>query len=716
MEKKTKTKRAILAEVTSQDTDTKAKTKVAILGGGPGSLAAAFELTKKEYRDRYEVTVYQQGWRLGGKCASGRQQDDNSRILEHGLHMLLGFYEEAFGLLRECYEERQELPGESPFPTFLDALEKQNQVTLQERVGKETTEWTSWNVTFAVRDGAPGDPQPPTLMRLLVSFVEWLTRKHKRVKVERLRRASLRRAEWLLKRTELALETSLKWHPTEKILRLARDLHADHRQVNAGLFIKIIVLVESLIEELSYLEQETEEALRHDLLLLRLGYSGLKGLVRDVLLHDGDFSRIDNLDFRVWLMRHGARDCDVWSAPVKALYDLGFAYVDGEATDPASAQAAAGVALYVSLQIMFGCRGALLWKMKGGAGDILFAPLYEVLQARGVRFKFFHRVDRLRLSSDRSNVNSIEITRQAFIKGDKEYEPLVDVAYGQSRLRCWPSEAKWDQLLHGASIKARLQMEQLSLESADCRVSEEEIVLTHGGTDEYGFDLVVLGIPVGALKNICGDLIEARSAWKSMVNGISTVQTQSVQLWMRPDLKGLGWSWGSTVSISYVEPFDAWGEMSHLLPAEPWKGERPGSIEYFCSAMPTQPGTWASAQAVAKANAYAFLNSAIGHLWPNAVDGNGRIDPRLVLRQYARANVDPSERYVLSVPNSIALRLPPDCSTFANLYLAGDWVAGRINSGSVEAAMSAGIHAARAIHAIQAPSQRKPPEALAIAG
>jgi uncharacterized protein with NAD-binding domain and iron-sulfur cluster len=476
--------------------------------------------------------------------------------------------------------------------------------------------------------------------------------------------------------------------------------------VNPALFNKIIAFIELAIQEVTYFEEITEEALRHDVLLLRLGYAGLKGLVKDVLLHDGDFSRIDNVDFRVWLMQHGARDRDVWSAPIKALYDLGFAYVEGDANDPASAQAAAGVAAYVTMLIMFGCRGALLWKMKAGAGDILFAPLYEVLRERGVRFKFFHRVEKLELSPDHTKVQSIRITRQAFIKSDKEYEPLIDVPYLQSTLHCWPSETIWDQIANGAAIKTRLETEGLTFESARCSMSAEQITLTRGGADEYGFDVVVLGIPVGALRGICADLIAARPAWKSMVTGIRTVQTQSLQLWMRPDLKGLGWTDGPTVSISYVEPFDAWGEMSHLLPAEHWTGDRPRSIEYFCSALPTLNGSYAAAQAVVNANAYAFLNSAIGHLWPKVVDADGRLDRSYVLYQHVQANVDPSERYVLSVPNSIALRLPPDCSTFANLYLAGDWVAGRVNSGSVEAAMAAGVNAARAIHGSESPPSR----------
>ena len=51
-------------------------------------------------RDRYDVTVYQPGWRLGGKGASGRGPAD--RVEEHGLHVWMGFYENAFALMRRA--------------------------------------------------------------------------------------------------------------------------------------------------------------------------------------------------------------------------------------------------------------------------------------------------------------------------------------------------------------------------------------------------------------------------------------------------------------------------------------------------------------------------------------------------------------------------------------------------------------------------------------
>src|SRR5580698_6249389 len=72
--------------------------EVAIVGGGCAGMAAAFELTRPEHKGKYRLTVYQLGWRLGGKGASGRGEAD--RIEEHGLHVWMGVYENAFRVMR----------------------------------------------------------------------------------------------------------------------------------------------------------------------------------------------------------------------------------------------------------------------------------------------------------------------------------------------------------------------------------------------------------------------------------------------------------------------------------------------------------------------------------------------------------------------------------------------------------------------------------------
>ncbi len=167
-------------------------------------------------------------------------------------------------------------------------------------------------------------------------------------------------------------------------------------------------------------------------LVVELGSAIALGIVSDVLHRPGageageprGFDAIDGYDFKEWLEWHGAPPDVAWSAPTKALYDLGFAYETGKATRE-HARAAAGVALQILLRLTFGYKNAPLWKMQAGMGDTVFAPLYEVLVQRGVRVAFFHRVVSLEPSPNGNAVARIVVARQADLR--RPYEPLVTV-------------------------------------------------------------------------------------------------------------------------------------------------------------------------------------------------------------------------------------------------------------------------------------------------
>ena len=71
------------------------------------SLATAFHLTlnREGWGKRLRgAVVYQMGWRLGGKGASGRNAAAQKRIEEHGLHVWPGFYHNAFHIMQVCYQ------------------------------------------------------------------------------------------------------------------------------------------------------------------------------------------------------------------------------------------------------------------------------------------------------------------------------------------------------------------------------------------------------------------------------------------------------------------------------------------------------------------------------------------------------------------------------------------------------------------------------------
>jgi uncharacterized protein with NAD-binding domain and iron-sulfur cluster len=93
--------------------------KIAVLGGGMGGLRAAWKLSDAGH----EVHVYQRGWRLGGKGASGRNANKGFRIEEHGLHVLMGFYDHSLSFLEEVYTEAIAVgyPHGTPM-AFADAL------------------------------------------------------------------------------------------------------------------------------------------------------------------------------------------------------------------------------------------------------------------------------------------------------------------------------------------------------------------------------------------------------------------------------------------------------------------------------------------------------------------------------------------------------------------------------------------------------------------
>src|SRR4029453_4272067 len=132
------------------------RTKVAIIGGGCAAVAAAFELSRPEHRDRYEVTIYQQGWRLGGKGASGR--GPGGRIEEHGLHIWMGWYENAFRLMRECYAELDRDPATCPRADWRDASGPDSLVGVTDRSGHSG--WEPWIEALPPNDVLPGEPGP----------------------------------------------------------------------------------------------------------------------------------------------------------------------------------------------------------------------------------------------------------------------------------------------------------------------------------------------------------------------------------------------------------------------------------------------------------------------------------------------------------------------------------------------------------------------------
>jgi len=145
------------------------KRRIVILGGGVGAMTTAFGLTNYPgWQEHYEVILYNLGWRLGGKGASGRNKDAAQRIEEHGLHVWMGHYENAFRVMREAYRELGRPPG-APLATVDEAFKKQSLITLFERT---STRWVNWGFPFATNSQEPGTEGEDGGLPTLVTYLE----------------------------------------------------------------------------------------------------------------------------------------------------------------------------------------------------------------------------------------------------------------------------------------------------------------------------------------------------------------------------------------------------------------------------------------------------------------------------------------------------------------------------------------------------------------
>ena len=715
------------------------RTKVAVLGGGLGSLTTALYLTSTpELRERFDVTVYQMGWRLGGKGASGRNAAAGQRIEEHGLHMWMGWYQNAFRTIRAVYGEWEPGP-QCPWADWTDAFSAQSTITFMDEIRGR---WTRWTIDFPPNGETPGEGEIiDSVWDFMVMAIEWVEHAAQAAPLATPPAEAPERPGFLHRVLDDVLGalggTHEKGAPgvhasLTQARRLARGLPVrpgartdDHHR-------GILHLLEEFREWLrsshgslwKWIEGEVDEAalefldehaaVRHAYVMADLAIAVFRGLWAEGWPELWEFDRFDDVDLRAWLAKHGASDMALRSGVLRSFYELGFCYVDG---DPGKPAVAAGAGLRALIRMGLGYKGAVLFRMRAGMGDTIFTPMHDVLKARGVRFAFFTKVLNLALSDDRRSIERIDLSRQCELV-DGTYDPFVFV----NGLRCWPSEPLWDQIVDGERLRAE-------------HVRFESHWSTHRGTPATlrrgeDFDVVVFGISLGSVPVVAKELLAQSARWRSMREHVLTVQTQAVQLWLAPNRRGLGWDGPPTVLTSYAEPLSTWADMSELIPLERWPLDQwPGSIAYLCGTMPgprevpppSDTGFPGAEEAKVLETAVTWLDANAAAMWPGAasrkgfdwsvvVDPGGAKGPARLRSQYWRANVDPSERYVQTVPGSTAHRLPSADAEFGNLFLAGDWVRSCINGGCVEGAVVGGMQASRAICGVPATIQGEGPQ------
>jgi uncharacterized protein with NAD-binding domain and iron-sulfur cluster len=708
--------------------------KVAIVGGGCAAITTAFELSRPELQGRYHITVYQMGWRLGGKGASGR--GPSGRIEEHGLHIWLGFYENAFRLLRECYAELAADPAGFDIGDWRDAFITENYIGLSARSADDL--WHNWSACFPPKHGLPGDSLSSSDLlsaRMYVARAVELLRTLLESVDSRRRDSSPGR--WVDSEASPFDAASVAGDP-QRLVAAIGDLVGGAFAATGAVLIEALAVLQAGLKMLpsplsnpltdltlwiahnlrQWLERNliAEPYFQHVWEIMDLVVASVVGIVRGGLLSDPrGFDAIDDYDWRQWLLLNGASERSIQSAFVGGLYDLVMSYEDGDGARP---RLSAGAALRGTLRMFFTYRGALYWRMRAGMGDVIFAPFYEVLRRRGVKFEFFHRLTNVRLSAEADlahggspYVEALEFDVQAGVRDGAAYSPLVRV----NGRPCWPARPDFTQLEDG---------ERMARESRDFESHWER---RRAGTKTLDvvkdFDFVVLGVSLGAIPYVCREIVARDPRWGRMVAEVKTVPTQAFQIWLNQDLEDLGWS-GPHLGSALTKPFNAWCDMAHTIPEEGWS-KPPKTVVYFCAAMAEPPAPLSEddityverCREVVRGNALGYLRETARLLWPGAYDAEGTFrwemlsggasedpDPPANLAgveafatQYWRANVNPSDRYVLAVPGSAKYRISPLDVTYDNLTIAGDWTACGLNQGCVEAAVMSGRLAAHAL-------------------
>jgi uncharacterized protein with NAD-binding domain and iron-sulfur cluster len=677
------------------------KKKLVILGGGVGSMVAAFEITSApNWKDLYEsITVYQMGWRIGGKGASGR--GPHGRIEEHGLHMWLGFYNNAFDAIQRAYADMNR-PAGAPLATWQDAFVRHDFVVAAQ---KFKDEWYPWEFPFPPNNEIPGKGHPlPTLWEYLEMIVGWMGATlvhsqfsgHKETETQYgEHRSALHRLEDHIKDFAIAVELTALTLGEGIITVLSETMKKMGKLVTGHTpsdHDRILTLLKDLRD---WLVREFEKGAEDDLdqcrffIMMDTAMTTLIGLFADgILFHPEKLDSIDGEDLREWLTRHGAAEITANSPIMRCLYDLVFAYEDGKQDKP---NFAAGTALRCAMRICFTYKGGLLYRMSAGMGDTVFTPFYEWLKKRGVQFKFFHKVNHLGLSADGKSVATIEIGRQATMKNG-EYNPYVNI----KDLDCWPSVPNYDQLVEGET----LQRDNINLESFYTEWKDVETITLNAGEH---FDQVIFGISIGAIPFIAEELL-ADSKWKAMTDHVQTVRTMACQTWMNKSLSQMGWEDKPPVMTGYVDPQNTYADMAHLLPREDWPSEmNVQDIAYFCGQMEGDipPKSRTDVPKIAydgvKVVSDAIINNKMLRWWPQDANKTGGFDWNSIADIYYRANIDPSERYVLSLKGSTQFRLDGGNSGYSNLYLVGDWTKCGLNAGCVEAATISGMVVSNAL-------------------
>ncbi len=690
------------------------KKKIVIIGGGLSSFTSAFYLTQvPNWQEKYEISIYQLGWRCGGKGASGVNKNIGYRIEEHGLHLWMGFYENAFRMMQNIYTQLNRNPN-LPLSSFEKAFKGQPFMIFAENV---KSQWRDWQINFPILPGKPGQSDLPNFEGIFDIWFDFIIDQIKNIvwnndeekpKEEAPHGFFGEVSEWFHEKAT-AFDDWLDhafFVVFEKMLRLARFLVLSIDDSRSKIVQALNAIRKWFWDKIGHLV-EGNDTVRRAWIILDFFTAVFTGLCEDnaLTVQDGkfslDFDILNTYDYIEWLEKNGAdKDLTIPSPLVKSMYDGPFAFLKGDVNQP---NIEAGTILRIFFRLAFTCKENVVWRMQAGMGDTIFAPAYQLLKNAGVNFHFFQPARKIHLNEQKDEIESIEIGVQARTNG--EYNPLFNV----NDLDCWPSEPLIDQIIPEDQEIVKTH----DLESYWNNLPDRDTKTLMKGVD---FDEVILGCSIESLKGLADEIIDSNENWQYMMKEIKTVSTQAFQLWLNQSAEELGIDDQKLLS-SYTEPVDTFSAMNQLLEREKWTlKNNPKYIAYLCGAMPVDyypPATDKDFDQKIKQQAkdyfIFYINNHLKHLIPNAFDENGEFKWEYLANeddlkgmerlstQYWRGNVSPSELYVLSVKNSSRFRIKTNQTGINNLKITGDWIQNGMNAGFVEGGVTSGMLTAEAV-------------------
>ena len=609
--------------------------------------------------------------------------------------MWLGHYDNAFRLMRDCYAEldREHRDPDAPIKDWLDAFFPSSDIGIFDN---HAGEWRPWIGHFARNDRLPGDPDDA----LAVGGQPEILRR-----VARLMHDLVESFEPADARTGAVAGAGARTNASA-CRRVAASVIAAGAMVEALAMAAGPVAERASAEAVAALDVALARSSRRALGNEHRGLGRAPGLARH---RDdrGGHPRVDRRR-RARRSRRAARGSTTrsssrgsvataapkrWSRRPMCAASTTSCSVTRPGT-PSRAAFGAGLGAVLSIKTMLGYSGAFFWKMTAGMGDVVFAPMYEVLRARGVDFEFFHRVDALHLSDDGA------VDRHASTSGRQvrtrrrtatRTQPLVRV----KGLPCFP-----DAPLRRATRLPTPPLLTEPLESAWCAWPDAEQRVLRRGVD---FDHVVFAIPPPMARHVAGELIDARPEWRHMVEqrrhrrdavapALAAVVGSRPRLGrdrhdhdrLRRRLRHMGVDAAAARRRRLARRTDRRPSRTSAT-RSPARGRREAA---WAEHADGGDGTRARHRRTVLSRRPARRPARVQRSACCAADLDA---------QYWRANVDPSDRYVQSLPGTDRYRLRPDESGFENLVLAGDWTDCGLNAGCIEAAVLSGLEAANAL-------------------